>query len=408
MKRLLLALLWIGCTTFAWSQTISPTALQSHINILASDSLEGRGTATLGEIKAANYIARQFQNFGLQPAGVENSFFQPFLLQQTIDHFTHLQTSRNVIGFLDNGAEKTVVIGAHYDHLGYGWQGGSREPYAVDQIHNGAEHNASGTAGLLELAKFLSQNPTKERFNFLFIDFSAEELGLIGSKYFVSNPTIPLESIGFMINMDMIGRYEDARGLTIGGWGTSSWWGKLLPDILSQESLKIKIDSSGIGPSDHTSFYNRNIPVLFFFTGAHNDYHKTVDDADKINAEGAAKVLHIITQLIDALEKEEGYPDYIQANNPHKGNTTTSFKVTLGVMPDYSFSGKGLKIDGITTGRPAEKAGLRVGDIITKIGAYTIDDIYDYMEILNKHEKEQRVTIEFLRGNELHKSEATF
>src|SRR5690606_25122254 len=161
---------------------------------------------------------------------------------------------------------------------------------------------------------------------------------------------IPLESIALMINMDMIGRYDDTRGLTIGGWGTTSWWGRLLPAIVKKENLRYRVDSTGVGASDHTSFYNRKIPVLFFFTGTHNDYHKPIDDADRINAQDAVRILNVIRELVYALEKESGDPDYRETVNPHAGNTAASFKVTLGVMPDYAYTGKGLKIEGVTGG----------------------------------------------------------
>lgn len=408
MKYLLatsVALLFITKTI---GQVITPSSVQTHINILASDSLEGRGTATIGEIKAANYIARQFQKAGLQPKGINDSFFQPFSLSFKLDGFTHQQTTRNVIGFLDNGANKTIVIGAHFDHLGYGLQSGSLSTMSSGQIHNGADDNASGTSGVIELARYLGTNKETERYNFLFIAFSAEELGLIGSKYFVDNPTIPLESIAFMINMDMIGRYEQSKGLTIGGWGTTSWWGRLIPDIVKSEGLNYKPDSSGTGPSDHTSFYNKKIPVLFFFTGAHGDYHKPIDDADKINADGAARIMGVITKLVAKINKESGDPDYLEAANPHAQNSRSSFKVTLGVMPDYNFSGKGVKIDGVTAGRPAEGAGIKTGDIITKIGTFSTNDIYEYIEALGGHEKGQTVEIHFLRNNQNQKTKLTF
>ncbi|GAA4446767.1 M20/M25/M40 family metallo-hydrolase [Ravibacter arvi] len=408
MKHTAVFLFLLWSLTTSYSQVITPSSLQTHINVLASDSLEGRGTATTGEIKAANYIARQFQKAGLMPRGHNDTYFQPFTLSFKIDGFTHQQTARNVVGLLDNGAAATIVIGAHYDHLGTGLQSGSLAPESAGYIHNGADDNASGTAGMIELAHFLASNNIRERFNFLFIAFSAEELGLIGSKYFVENPTIPFDDIAFMINMDMIGRYNAGKGLTIGGWGTSSWWGKLIPGIARQQGIVYKPDSSGIGPSDHTSFYSKKKPVLFFFTGAHSDYHKPVDDADKINAEGTAKVLAIITGLIAKLDSETGIPDYLEAANPHAQASRTSFKVTLGVMPDYNFTGNGVRIDGVSAGRPAELAGIKSGDVITRIGKTAIKDIYEYMDVLGKHEKGQTVEVEFVRGQEIRKTRLTF
>ena len=156
----------------------------------------------------------------------------------------------NVVGFLDNGSDKTIVIGAHYDHLGKGDQGSSLEANSVGNIHNGADDNASGTAGLIEMAKFYAKNNIKEKHNFLFIGFSGEELGLIGSKYYADNATIDLKSVNCMINMDMIGRYRDDKGLTIGGWGTSSFWGKNIPQLAMNQGVKYNVDSAGVGPSD--------------------------------------------------------------------------------------------------------------------------------------------------------------
>ena len=201
----------------------------------------------------------------------------------------------NVIGYLDNGAANTIVIGAHYDHLGYGedhnslWTGKA-------EIHNGADDNASGIALVIELAKLLKNSKLKNN-NYLFICFSGEELGLFGSKYFTEHPTIPIENINYMINCDMVGRLNDSSPtITIGGLGTSPVWGKILP--AKTKSLSVKFDSSGIGPSDHTSFYLKNIPVLFFFTGTHKDYHKPTDDVDKINFTGEFRIIQYIINII--------------------------------------------------------------------------------------------------------------
>ncbi|MCF0057211.1 M20/M25/M40 family metallo-hydrolase [Dyadobacter sp. CY356] len=382
------------------AQTFNPSDIKKHVDLLASDAFEGRGTATLGEIKTANYLADQFKNLGLKPAGTNGTYFQPFQVIMGIDGFAHQMTARNVIGFLDNGAEKTIVIGGHYDHLGKGYQTGSLSPDSKNLIHNGADDNASGTTGVIELAKYFAGNAVKEKHNLLFIGFSGEELGLLGSKYYTESPTIPLKSISAMINMDMIGRYNTDKGLIISGWGTSAAWGKIIPDLARKQNMKYTIDSSGVGASDHTSFYLKDIPVLQFFTGTHSDYHKTSDDSDKINAEGEADILKLIAGVLEKLDNKKEDPGFLTAGNPHAGATTSNFKVTLGVMPDYSFSGKGLKIDAVSKARPAEIAGIQAGDVITKLGGKTINTIYDYMEVLGAHEKGQQVEAEFLRGTE--------
>ena len=251
--------------------------IKKHIDYLASDKLEGRGTGTEGGKAAAKYIEKQFKKIGLKPYGDKGTYLQEFPAKKGLPPNISYVQATNVVGFLDNGSEKTIVIGAHYDHLGKGDQGSSLEANSVGNIHNGADDNASGTAGLIEMAKFYAKNNGKEKHNFLFIGFSGEELGLIGSKYYADNATVDLKSVNCMINMDMIGRYRDDKGLTIGGWGTSSFWGKNIPQLALKQGVKYNVDSAGVGPSDHTSFYLKNLPVLFFFTGAHQEYHKPND-----------------------------------------------------------------------------------------------------------------------------------
>ncbi|MCF2497957.1 M20/M25/M40 family metallo-hydrolase [Dyadobacter chenhuakuii] len=407
MKYFLLLLL--GCASFSsYAQKFQAPAIRKHIEFLASDDMEGRGTGSLGEIRSANYIANIFGELGLKPAGTDAGFFQPFPVKYAIEGNLHQVTARNVAGFLDNGARKTIVIGAHYDHLGKGFQGSSLTTDSRNKIHNGADDNASGTTGLLELARHFAKNNITEKHNYLFLAFSGEELGLIGSKYYTENPTIPLESVSCMINMDMIGRLSNEKGIIVSGWGTSPVWGKLIPDLVKAQNLKYTVDSSGVGASDHTSFYLKNIPVVQFFTGVHGDYHKVSDDIERINFEGEAKILSIIAGLLENIDKETTDPQFITADNPHTGNKTSDFKVTLGVMPDYSYSGKGLKIDGVSKARPAEKAGIQAGDIITKLAGKEITSIYDYMDVLSEHEKGEKVEAEFLRGAETKKVSITF
>jgi len=408
MKKILLLIFVSFHSLPSFSQKFVPSEIRKHIEYLASDDLEGRGTGSLGEIKAANYLADLFKQTGLKPAGMGESFFQPFQVSFSVDGQVHPQIGRNVIGFLDNGAEKTIVVGGHYDHLGKGFQSGSLSTDSKNQIHNGADDNASGTTGVIELARYFAGNNIKEKHNFLFIGFSGEELGLLGSKYFTENPTIPLKSISCMINMDMIGRLTDEKGIIISGWGTSPVWGKVIPDLAAKQKIRYTVDSSGVGASDHTSFYLKNIPVVQFFTGTHGDYHKLSDDTEKINFEGEAKILRLIANVLEGVDKETADPAFTTAGNPHAGQTTSNFKVTLGVMPDYSYSGKGLKIDAVSKARPAANAGIEAGDVITKLAGKEIGTIYDYMEILSEHEKGQSVEAEFTRNNVKKKVKVTF
>jgi aminopeptidase YwaD len=300
----------------------------------------------------------------------------------------------NVTGYIDNGAANTIIIGAHYDHLGYGedhnslWTG----PPA---IHNGADDNASGTAAVIELARMLVNAKLKNN-NYLFICFSGEELGLYGAKYFTEHPTINLSSVNYMINSDMVGRLNDStHSITIGGFGTSPAWGNILNE--KTKAFDIKFDSSGIGPSDHTSFYLKNIPVLFFFTGTHKDYHKPTDDIEKINFNGELQVIKYMYDVIEETNKL-GKLAFSKTREPKMGSS--HFTVSLGIMPDYTFSGKGVRADGIIDGKIAQKAGIQAGDVIIKLGNNDFSDIYSYMTVLSKFKKGDATKVTVLRGKD--------
>ena len=302
----------------------------------------------------------------------------------------------NVIGYLDNNAATTIIFGAHYDHLGYGEDHNSLYTDTTPQIHNGADDNASGTAAVIELAKLLKASKYKNN-NYLFICFSGEELGLFGSKYFTDHPTIDIATVNYMVNLDMVGRLNDStHGLNIGGYGTSPVWGETLG--ASDKFFKIKFDSSGTGPSDHTSFYRKDIPVLFFFTGVHSDYHKPSDDADKINYTGEWMLLKYIYALIEYTNKK-GKLSFTKTRETI-ANGKSSFKVTLGIMPDYTFSGIGVRADGVSEGKIAQKAGIKTGDVIVQLGDYKFTDVQTYMETLNKFNKGDATKVKVKRGKE--------
>lgn len=398
------------------AQIITTESIKKHIEFLASDKLEGRGTSTVGEQKAAKYIAKQFKKAGLKPMGslkgadsAKREWFHRFEYAKITnphgndDPNAPKQKSQNVVGFLDNGAEYTIVVGAHYDHLGRGLDKNSLDPNPDGKIHNGADDNASGTSGVIELARHFSKNGKKEPFNFLFMCFSGEELGLLGSKKFIEYPTFPLEKVNYMLNMDMIGRYRDEKGLMVQGIGTSSLWGKMI-EVLRPD-LKIVTDSSGIGPSDYTSFYLKGLPVLGFFTGQHTDYHKPSDDFDKIDVVGEKRVLDFAVRLIEGTCT---FPklDFQQTKQPQ--TQARSFKVTMGVMPDYAYDKKGMRVDGVTDGRPAAKAGIKTGDVIIKIGDLDIENVYSYMDALGKFKKGETTKVVVRRGSEDVTLEITF
>lgn len=302
----------------------------------------------------------------------------------------------NVVGKIDNNAASTIILGAHFDHLGYGEDHNSLFT-GGPQIHNGADDNASGTASLIELANILKQNGSP-KFNYIFIAFSGEELGLYGSKHYTEYPTTDLSKVNFMVNMDMVGRLNDStHAITIGGYGTSPSWGEIIGSI-TDSPLKLKFDSSGTGPSDHTSFYRKNIPVLFFFTGTHSDYHKPGDDAEKINYNGAADIIKMICTIIDRSAGREKLVFAKTREASPGGSSSTRFTVSLGVMPDYTYTGNGLRVDGVSDGKLAQKLGIQAGDIIVKMGEIQISSVQSYMQALGKFKKGDATQVVVKRG----------
>ena len=301
----------------------------------------------------------------------------------------------NLVSYIDNKAASTIILGAHYDHLGYGEDHNSLYSGTTPMIHNGADDNASGTAALIEMGRWLKKSSYK-KYNYLLVNFSGEELGLFGSKYFTEHAGIDLKTVNYMINMDMVGRLNDStHGITIGGYGTSPTWGSIIKK--EDAYFKINLDSAGSGPSDHTSFYKKDIPVLFFFTGSHKDYHKPTDDADKINYIGELQIIKYIQNIIAQTNKLEK----ISFTKTRETSTAkNSFKVSLGVMPDYTFSGSGVLVDGVSDNRPAQKAGIKTGDVLIQLGEYKFTDVQSYMGALNKFNKGETTNVKVMRGKD--------
>ena len=406
--KTILTFLFFCASLHSYTQIISASQLKSDIKYLSSDKQKGRATGSEQEREIAAFLAKRFEKLKLQPKGKNGSFLYPFQFKKPLN--IHDTTGgkdcngTNVIGYLDNQAENTVIIGAHFDHLGLGEDGNSLQPDAKGKIHNGADDNASGTAGVLALATYFTQNSKKEKFNFLFICFSGEELGLIGSKRYCDDPTVDFAHVNYMINLDMIGRLKDStRKLMIYGVGTAKEWIPLLSSM--NGNFNIKKDSSGVGPSDQTSFYLKNIPVLHFFTGQHHDYHKPSDDFKKINFKGEQEILEYIVQLI---EKTESIPKLEFQLTKNSNPEIRTFKVIMGVMPDYSFDGEGMRIDAVTSGRPADRAGLQAGDIVIKMEDRPINNLNDYMKALYIFEKGHTIKVTILRDKKELKLNVTF
>lgn len=313
-------------------------------------------------------------------------------------------TGINVAAYIDNKAPATVIIGAHYDHLGYGDDGSSLHTGKEREIHNGADDNASGTAALMQLATWIKKNKLRN-YNYLFAHFSGEEMGLFGSKDFVKRMDIDSSKVAYMINMDMIGRLNDTtRALTIGGVGTSPVWGRFISK--THRDFKIAVDSSGVGPSDHTPFYHAGIPVLFFFTGVHKDYHKPGDDAEKINYKGQAMIMRYIYDVVGGMDKLPK-PEFTPTRQTTVGKVR--FKVTLGIMPDYSYQEEnGIRVDGVSEGKTASNAGIIAGDIITALGEHKVNGMQSYMEALSKFKAGETTTCDVLRDGKTIRLNVTF
>lgn len=316
----------------------------------------------------------------------------------------------NVVGVLEGSDPKlkseAIVLGAHYDHLGLGGEGSlaGRE----GEVHHGADDNASGTAGLLELARLLAADRKSMRRTVVFVAFGGEEEGLIGSSHYVQNPATPLEGTVAMLNMDMIGRLRGGA-LNVGGVGTAAELRPLVEELnkvaSGPERFALRLSEDGYGPSDHSSFYARRVPVLFFFTGSHEDYHKPSDTADRVNYEGEAQVLGLVRDIVYRLQERDARPAYAVAKA--EANTRTTFRISLGTVPSYGESTDGLKLDAVREGSPAAAAGLKAGDKIVRLAGRDIRNVYDYTQALSEMKAGQEYEVELLRDGQRLKLKVT-
>ncbi|WP_332025357.1 M20/M25/M40 family metallo-hydrolase [Kaistella sp.] len=365
-------------------ENVSEQNLKKTVSYLASDELKGRLAGSEGEKKASEFISKGFKSLKLKPYNGK-SYIQNFSYDLKLNPHEESSAvqinSRNVIGYLDNKASKTIIIGAHYDHLGLNEHHNSTLMNSYGQIHNGADDNASGVSAVLELARMFSQNKTKEKANYVFTLFSGEEDGLMGSKKFAEEVKNQYPNVISMINLDMIGRLNKDKDLTVGGVGTSPVFGEMIKKY-KPAGFNLAIDSAGVGPSDHTSFYLKDIPVLFVFTGTHSDYHKPTDDTERVNFTGLQNITHYVFNLANGLAEVENIP--FSKTKISQSKAIPKYKVTLGIMPSYADSKDGLQIDGVTEKRPADLAGIRAGDVLIRIGKCEVKEVYSYMDCLSK------------------------
>ena len=379
--------------------------LYNDVAYLASDDLEGRETGYAGEAKAGEFLAARFADLGLESKG-DSSYFQAFSFKPHPPVQKHGEgdtatlgmaivkelTGRNVIGFLNNNKPTTIIIGAHYDHLGWGDMNSLHT--GEKAIHNGADDNASGVGALLMIVERLQKYTNN---NYLIMAFSGEEKGLYGSSYFCDHPTIDLSTVNCMLNMDMVGRLNAERTLAVYGVGTSPSWVPMLESI-DVDSISITTTESGVGPSDHTSFYLEDLPVLHFFTGQHEDYHKPTDDVDKVNFDGIVSVVNYMEAVLAKIDVA-GRLEFTKTVDKDE-DSTPSFNVTLGIMPDYMYSDPGFRIDGVQEGKTANKAGLLKGDIVMKMDTLKVNDIYDYMKGLSIYKSGDTTVFEIIRDGQ--------
>lgn len=318
-------------------------------------------------------------------------------MQQVVD------TGYNVIGHLDAPSDTTIIVGAHYDHIGYGDRGSL---YRGDQrlVHNGADDNASGVAALLELARHFASRRDELHYDMTFIAFSGEEAGLLGSNHYVDERRPGPNSVKLMANMDMIGRLRPhKKGLIVYGAGTAVEFEDYFEQQIARDdlNLKVTVEKSGIGASDHTSFYSREIPVLHLFTGPHEDYNKPSDDPETINIEGEKQVTDFLAEFLWHFHDHDGGLIFQKVSAPPMSSRRSQFSVTLGIMPDYAADVEGVQVEMAIPDRPGSNAGMRDGDIIVRMGKHAIRDIYDYMSALGKLRKGDSVVVAVSREGEL-------
>jgi hypothetical protein len=370
------------------------------VRFLADDALEGRLAGSPGERCAGDFIAARFRQLGLEGAGPDGSYFQPVPLASAINPHGTGGTGRNVAALIEGAdprlRDEYVVIGAHYDHLGRGGFG-SLAPDQPHAIHNGADDNASGVAALLYAAASLSQGPRPAR-SVLFIAFTGEESGLLGSAHFTRQPAVPLGRMKAMLNMDMVGRLG-AGPLIVYGVETAGEWRALLEARAREAGVTLALRGEGYGPSDHTSFYSNDVPVLHFFTNTHADYHKPTDDWEQVDARGLERVAQLVTGMTRSLAAPATVITLRRgAGEPPRSAGGSGYGAYLGTVPDFAPVERGVLLGGVTAGSPGDRAGLRKGDILIRLGGKDVKDLEGFTEALRAHRPGDEVEVVVLRA----------
>lgn len=369
------------------------------VRYLADDALGGRLAGSPGERCAGDYIARRFAQLKLKPAGANGTYFQEFSLASVVNPHAPAGVGRNVLAMIE-GTDATlknefVIVGAHYDHLGLGEFGSLNT--ADKAIHNGADDNASGVAAVLDIAERMSKGARPAR-SVLFMAFSGEESGLLGSMHYSRAPTIDLANARAMLNLDMVGRLHKGP-LIVYGVGTAREWEKLVGDAAAAEKTEVRLLPDGYGASDHTSFYLKDIPVLHFFTNVHDDYHKPSDDWEKIDAAGIDKVSAIVTAVTRTTANQPAALTLVKLPPPAPA-AAGGYGAYLGTVPDFSPVNYGVKLSGVREGSPAAQAGLQAGDIIIRFDSEEIKDLQGMTNALRTRKPGETVKITVLRNDE--------
>jgi hypothetical protein len=378
------------------------TAILRDIAYLASDALEGRLTGTPGNDSAAAYLARRYKSLRL--TAPFPGYLQRFDARSAEDAHagrTEPRRSQNVVAVLRGRdavlREEYIVVGAHFDHLGRS-STFAQDPDAKDAIRNGADDNASGTAAVLELARLFAKNPPKR--SIIFANFSGEELGLLGSQYFVEHPPVPITRIVGMLNFDMVGRLKNDK-LTVYGTGTASEFKALLDSAnaaASNGAFKLTGIGDGFGPSDQTSFYTKDIPVLHFFTDQHEDYHRATDDVEKINSSGEARVVDLAHKVARSIANRPTHLTFVKMAAPARSMSREGSQTYLGSVPDMAANDVvGMRLMGVRPDSPADKGGLKTGDVIVEFGGRAVKDLYSYTDALYAHKPGDVVKIVVMR-----------